>query len=168
MLSRPKAAPRLVPSTTCAKAVSHGGNPDNVMIFGESAGAKNVCTLVATQRAAGLFHRALMESGGCNAQTIEQAQDTGVEVADALGCTNAANPAACLREATAGDVLLAVPVTASTIASSPFDTHVDGWLLDETPLEAITAGRHNHVPFTVGANRDETANQVPAGMTQQQ
>ena len=42
-----------------------GGDPSNVAIFGESAGARDVCALLAAPPAAGLFHRAIMESGAC-------------------------------------------------------------------------------------------------------
>ena len=41
-----------------------GGDPDNVLIFGQSGGGGKVCTLLQTPEAAGLFHKAIMMSGG--------------------------------------------------------------------------------------------------------
>src|SRR4029077_19977396 len=47
-----------------------GGNPDNVTIFGQSAGAQAVRTLLSTRRARGLFHRGIMQSGGSEPSAI--------------------------------------------------------------------------------------------------
>jgi len=51
-----------------------GGNPANVTIYGESAGGYNVLSLMASPLAKGLFHRAIVQSGGLNIFTREQAQ----------------------------------------------------------------------------------------------
>ena len=50
-----------------------GGDPDNVLIFGQSGGGGKVCTLLQTPAAAGLFHRAVMQSGG--ATLMERGED---------------------------------------------------------------------------------------------
>ncbi|MBU0993753.1 MAG: carboxylesterase family protein [Proteobacteria bacterium] len=54
---------------------SFGGNPENVTIFGESAGGRNVMSLVLSKEADGLFHRAIMQSGGIDTYTIEEAEN---------------------------------------------------------------------------------------------
>lgn len=51
-----------------------GGNPDNVTIFGESAGGQNVFTLLFAPQAKGLFHRAISQSGGLWMSTPEQGE----------------------------------------------------------------------------------------------
>ena len=51
-----------------------GGDPDNVTIFGESAGGANVLTLMASPLAGGLFHRAVVQSGGMFFDTPERAE----------------------------------------------------------------------------------------------
>jgi para-nitrobenzyl esterase len=51
-----------------------GGDPDNVTIFGESAGARNVLSLLPSPLARGLFHRAVMQSGGMGGSTTEEAE----------------------------------------------------------------------------------------------
>jgi len=52
-----------------------GGNPDNVTIFGESAGGRNVVQLLVTPLARGLFHRAIVQSGGTWSDSIAEAQN---------------------------------------------------------------------------------------------
>jgi para-nitrobenzyl esterase len=53
---------------------SFGGDADNVTIFGESAGGRNVLSLLLSRRATGLFHRAIVQSGGMGGSTVEEAE----------------------------------------------------------------------------------------------
>jgi para-nitrobenzyl esterase len=52
-----------------------GGDPGNVMIFGESAGARDVLTLMASPLAAGLYHRAVVQSGGYGVSDLANAEN---------------------------------------------------------------------------------------------
>ena len=52
-----------------------GGDPDNVTIFGESAGGRNVLSLLLSRRAKGLFHRAIIQSGGMGGSTTAEAEN---------------------------------------------------------------------------------------------
>ncbi len=52
-----------------------GGDPDNVTIFGESAGGRNVVSLLLSRRAKGLFHRAIIQSGGMGGSTAAEAEN---------------------------------------------------------------------------------------------
>jgi para-nitrobenzyl esterase len=69
-----------------------------VMIFGESAGAVNVCMLLASPLAAGLFGAALMESGGCLATSRADAEAQAIEVATDLGCPRGQRPSLSRRD----------------------------------------------------------------------
>jgi para-nitrobenzyl esterase len=80
-----------------------GGDPDRVMIFGESAGGLSTCLLLATPLARGLFHGALVESGGCQVATAASRLAQGEDIADRLGCDDAA----CLRARPASDYVVA-------------------------------------------------------------
>ena len=53
---------------------SFGGDPDNVTVFGESAGGRNVVSLLLSPLARGLFHRAVVQSGGMGGSTTEEAE----------------------------------------------------------------------------------------------
>jgi len=139
-----------------------GGNKDRVMIFGESAGGVNVCALLAAPAAAGLFDAALIESGGCVADSRTKALATGATLAENAGCGNTGDVAACLRSKSPAALLAALPSTVSISGGqAPFQPSVDGTSLPATPLERIRGGQHNRVPVVIGTNADETGQDVP-------
>ncbi|HLM63537.1 MAG TPA: carboxylesterase/lipase family protein [Acidimicrobiales bacterium] len=143
-----------------------GGDPGNVTIFGESAGAMSVGTLLGIPEAAGLFHRAIAESGAAsNVQTLEVAE----WVTDRMLAEAGLSPASA-------DGLLAMPVdevlriqgiveTAVLQGDGPgvhaaggvlcFQPVVDGTVLERPPLDAVEAGNAAGVPVTVGTTADE-------------
>jgi len=139
---------------------SFGGDPANVTLAGESAGAISVCSLLAMPEAAGLFHRAIAQSGPCGAptRTLAASEDQGVILAASLGCEGSADPAACLR-AIAPEALVAASDTGfSGIASGqglPFGPVVDGHWLPEAPYDRFVRGDFHRVPLLYGWNRDE-------------
>jgi para-nitrobenzyl esterase len=139
-----------------------GGNKDRVMIFGESAGGVNVCALLATPAAAGLFDAALIQSGGCVADSRSKALATGATLAENAGCSTSADVAACLRSKSPAALLAALPPSVSVAGGqAPYQPSVDGTLLPAAPIERIRGGQHNRVPVVIGANADETGQEVP-------
>ncbi len=143
-----------------------GGDPGNVMVFGESAGGRNTCTLLATPASAGLFHRALVQSGSCKfVDSRAEAQATADAVATALSCTG--ERAACFRAATAEQITRANAQPVGALAGSTYGSVIDGVTLIEQPEAAILGGRHHAMPFAIGANADETVLSAPASLTEQ-
>ena len=139
-----------------------GGDADRVMIFGESAGGLNVCALLATPASAGLYRSALIQSGGCVANTRDKALATGDTLSDAVGCSTAADEVACLRGKTVGELISALPpVVSVTGGQPPYQPNVDGTLLPAAPLASIVAGQQNRVPVVIGTNADETGRETP-------
>ncbi|WEV27420.1 carboxylesterase family protein [Streptomyces sp. 71268] len=141
-------------------ATAFGGDPDNVTLFGQSAGASLVAALLADDAAAGLFRRAIVQSGnGLGAHTPEQAARVTRAAADALGVAPTAAAFAelpderlvaalgalaglDLRTATEGDPLLGLSPLSLTLARQPAET-----------LAATAAGAD--VTLMVGTNADE-------------
>lgn len=140
-----------------------GGDPDRVMIFGESAGARNTCILVSSPLARGLFSAALMQSGACLARDRADVLMRSATQIAASGCMGAVEgEIACLRTRTAEAIIRDNPpvVTVGGANMNP-GPYVDGRVIPEQPHAAIRAGRHNRVPFVIGANADETARSAP-------
>jgi len=133
-----------------------GGDPGNVTIDGQSSGAISVCAQLASPTAKGLFARAIIESGSCLANTLPEAEAAGTKFADALGCTNAATAAACLR-AKPATALLAKSAAGTVPTPAPYPTgpNVSGRVLPVLPRQAIAAGSWNKVPVMIGSNHDE-------------
>ena len=126
-----------------------GGDPDNVTIFGESAGGADVLTLLATPSAKGLFQKAAVESGGgwSAPVSLAQAETDGVATAKALGL-----PAGATLEQ-----LRALPADAFLKAEARVEPIVDGRLLTETATQAFARGHNAPVPLLIGSNSYEAS-----------
>ena len=132
-----------------ANIKSFGGDPDNVTIFGESAGGVSVCSLLASKPAAGLFSRAIIESGACDmAMPAEKGFKESESLASKLGCNKKA-PLPCLRAKSAHDLL---QFKGSGFTAS---AHIDGYVLTASPIDLLKKGEFNKVPVMVGSNHDE-------------
>jgi len=131
-----------------------GGDPKNVTLAGQSAGASNTCAQLASPSAEGLFDRAILHSGGCSARTPEAARTSGAQFATQLGCTDPATELACLRAKTTAEVL-----AAQTVARQSGPVYGDA-VLPTDPLELLKAGRLTRLPVIVGGTADESQQSV--------
>lgn len=141
-----------------------GGDPQRVLLFGESAGAVNTCSLLGVPAAKGLFHRAIVQSGSCSERTLQQLdEDIASAWVTGSGCDGAPDVAACLRGLDVATMLAIQPDGYPNIAAlgQGWGPHVDGSVLPMRTLDALAAGLHNAVPLIIGANASETANSVP-------
>lgn len=128
-----------------------GGDPGNVTIFGESAGAMSVGTLLAVPSATGLFRRAILQSGAAsNALSADNAARLAEQLRVQLGSIDA-------RSATVDQLLDAqVAVSASRgIGALPFAPAVDGEILTHHPLDAISEGAAAGIDVMIGTNAEE-------------
>lgn len=143
-------------------AAELGGDPSRIMIFGESAGGLNVCSLLASRNGAGAFSAGVMQSGGCGARTLAEAEEQGRAVATAAKCDAAPGVPDCLRALSGPDLLKAFPTSVLVAGKGTgWGATVDGFFLDQKPLDVIATGQHAKVPVIVGANANETSRSVP-------
>jgi para-nitrobenzyl esterase len=138
-----------------------GGDPERVTLFGESAGAGIVTTLLAVPAAAGLFAGAIAQSSpATSVYDSGRARQLAVTVLEKLGI--AASDVQRLREAptaalvsATSEVFNEVPVrNPGTLAFVPI---VDGDVLSDYPVKAAQEGRSHPVPLIIGTNRYEAA-----------
>jgi para-nitrobenzyl esterase len=130
-----------------------GGDPENITIFGESAGGWSVCSMLATPLAKGLFHKAIIESGGCETSaSLEKGFEQGKVFAEKLGCQP--DDLACLRKLP--DRKLLKVVNSELAGGFVFGPHLDGYFLKDSPLAVIRSGKFNNVPLIAGFNKNET------------
>jgi para-nitrobenzyl esterase len=155
-----------------------GGDPANVTIFGESAGAMSVTTLLGMPRARGLFGKVIAQSGAAQVGaepadaelvTGELSAILGVEASAAslanLDLGKLVEAQAAVRDAMAADPNPArwgASVAATAMAFIPV---IDGDLLPVHPLAAVAAGQGSDVALLTGTNAEEfRLFFVPTGM----
>jgi para-nitrobenzyl esterase len=138
-----------------------GGDPANVTIFGESAGGGSVNALMGAPVARGLFHKAIVESGGGRDEWAvlrseqadkRSAESVGVAFAKVAGLGDAS--AASLRALPAETILKGLGML-DMQESTYSGAMIDGQLLTAQAAQIFAAGTQARVPYLVGSNSDE-------------
>jgi para-nitrobenzyl esterase len=157
-----------------------GGDPQNVTIFGESAGAYNVCMHVASAPTPPLFERAISESGGCTTRqpTLAEGQPLALGVAAEVGCAaggaatdggageggpadatpsgaSEAASLACMRGLTTQALLATKEENTSSGLAEIFTAVIDGDFLSDQPRTLYQNSKTAKVPYLLGTNNDE-------------
>jgi len=133
-----------------------GGDAGKVLIFGQSSGADNVCALLASPKARGLFGAAMMMSAGCGPASAEEAEQTWKMVQHSLHCDEAQDVAGCLHAASAASVAtLDGASLEGGIGGGSFYYSVNGDTLLQAPLDAFAAGEASNVPVVITTAMDE-------------
>ncbi len=141
-----------------ANVAGFGGDPDNVTVFGESAGAMSVAALLVAPAARGLFRRAVVQSGPPYVHSPARAEQAASDLTSILGLGPPDR-----------DTLVGVPAADLVAATSELQSRhsgrgeiplpllpaIDGGVLPGFPEAEIAAGRAAPVDLVVGTNRDE-------------
>ena len=142
-------------------AEAMGGDPSQLLVFGESAGGTSTCALLASPLAEGLFSAALIQSVGCGfmewplndisgTDYTFSAEDYGDYITYELGCGGFGS-LQCLRDMESEDIMTA-------LAFYTFSVNVDGLFLTRPAREAFSDGDFNAVPVIAGFNGNEGVN----------
>jgi para-nitrobenzyl esterase len=150
-----------------------GGNPNNVTIFGFSAGGVSVHSMLASPLARGLFHKAIAESGGSRDSVLTarplradgvdpnypvSAETIGINFAKSMGIEGTDQTAlVSLRALSAEQVLRGGPTQPGAAPPQETTPILDGKLITETAETAYKAKHQPRVPFLAGSNSADTA-----------
>jgi para-nitrobenzyl esterase len=141
-----------------------GGDPDEITVFGESAGAGSIAALMAMPRARGLFRRAITQSVPGPFFSAALAEDIAGTLAGGVGLRPTVADLSRLEphELTEAGLALAAGMAEYAgrwgpvaLTPSPYSPVVDGEVLPLTPWEALAAGHAQEVELIAGHNRDE-------------
>ena len=144
---------------------SFGGDPDNVTIFGESAGGTSVAVLLSSPLAEDLFHNAVIQSPWMFGYVTRLAEPVFVNLDKPVANVASAESLGVVW----AEEIIDTPVedVLQTLRSLPWNKFidnrpyyktratVDGWLLPARPEHVFSNGRQHDVPLLIGTNRDE-------------
>jgi para-nitrobenzyl esterase len=138
---------------------SFGGDPDNITIFGESAGAMSIGSLMSMPAARGKFHKCILESGGAGTVTsLEEGAEAAEQFISLLGLRG--KNADALRSMETEKLLSAQQKLGEIVRArdnriTPFQPVVDGALMPDIPIAAIRKGSAAGIKILAGTNREE-------------
>ncbi len=134
---------------------SFGGDPDRVTLFGESAGAADIGTLIASPLARGLFRRAIIQSGGYSLYDTARVADEevfGTKLMEALGVGGGPGQLGAMRALPWQKIVAAAPEAAPDGFGRAL---VDGWLLPKPAAAIFAAGEQSPTEIVIGSNANE-------------
>ncbi len=138
-----------------SNALAFGGDPQNVTIAGESAGAANVLTLVISEQAKGLFHKGIIQSLGGSVTSVERALAESQSLVDDLMATEGAPQQPLTDEELAAYLRSVDPQTLLGLANTN-EIIGDGVVIPAAGYGLLTTGDFpNKTPLLFGTNKDE-------------
>ena len=138
-----------------------GGNPNNITLMGESAGAAGISMHLLSPLSRNLFSQAIMQSGSATVPwgiiSKEENQLRGQRLAEAVGCPTDLNAIRevidCLRRTNASDLIN--NEMSNGVTDFPFVPIIDGSFFDELPIESLRKGNFKKTNIMMGSNTEE-------------
>jgi len=134
-----------------------GGDPANVTVFGQSAGAQDTSSLMTSPLAKGLFHKAIVESGAGlnpNVPSLAASEQRGEKLATLLKAPPGDGAIKYLRQLTTGELLKAVE-NHDPKEPAAAEPNIDGWVLPCLPAGAFGSGQQMAIPLLIGSTTRE-------------
>lgn len=139
-----------------------GGDPDNITVFGQSAGGEVVVELMSSPLAKGLFNKGIIQSGMITSQLLnrsnlyvskKEAESNGLKFMNKLGAKNISE----LRNMDINELInQTYKAENSHSYSYPYlQTVIDGWVLKHETIDGLISGEIQGVPLIAGFNKDE-------------
>jgi para-nitrobenzyl esterase len=134
-----------------------GGDPANVTVFGESAGAIDAALLMTSPLSAGLFRRVISESGPAfeRARTLSEAEAFGSAVSALAPADSQGTALQRLRALPAAEVERLVVKAKEHFAADIAAATADGWVVPQSPRQAFLTGSIQKVDLLIGLNARE-------------
>ena len=134
-----------------------GGDPERITVFGQSAGAMSVQTLISSPLTRGMIHSAIIQSGGGYANplirdvTPEAAYLTGRKIMDLLGVRYVRE----LRNVPAEKLVSILPDVYKNAGGLVFGPIIDSWVMTEGFQECIDNDHIHDIPYMIGCTRND-------------
>jgi para-nitrobenzyl esterase len=134
-----------------------GGDPANITVFGQSAGAQDTSLLMASALSKSLFHRAIAESGAAINPTmpsLSQSEQAGEKLAAKLNAPAGNDAIKFLRQLSVDDLMKAAS-NRTPNEPPPIGPNIDGWVIAGPPAEVFAEGQQASVPLILGTTTRE-------------
>ena len=134
-----------------------GGDPNNITVFGQSAGSQDTGLLMTSPLAQKLFQRAIAESGAALSPplpSLTEAEDSGQKIAAYLKAPADNGAIKYLRQLSMGDLLKGLPPQEPS-QPSRLGPDVDGWVISSPPAEVFASGHEAAIPLIIGTTQRE-------------
>jgi para-nitrobenzyl esterase len=142
-----------------------GGDPANVTIFGQSAGAQDLSLLLTSPLAKGLFEKAIAESGSAmnpNLPTLAEAERAGEKLAGTWNVPAGEQTIQYLRKLTTGELLKAASGNRDGAEPIGIGPDLDGWVVPRLPAKVFADGKQMAIPLLIGSTSREFGSSASA------